>query len=284
MVFPKTDVSDEVERIGSCMHNCCDDDVIELSIVIPAFNEASRLPAFLTEARKYLDNSDLRKYEVIVVDDGSCDKTSAIVACQMANWQQLWLLRHPKNRGKGAAVRNGILSSSGLNVLYADADGSANLSQECYLREAIMRGSDLAVGSRLVSRDNAVVSRQKIRSCLGRVFAILARARFQLPVLDPQCGFKMFRREAGYRLFSVCHEDGYLFELQVLAVAHRYGYSIAEVGIEWQDKPGSKIHLIRDGWRMITGLGRVMNSVETLIDQRVAAGDASPFSLEIPSS
>jgi prepilin-type N-terminal cleavage/methylation domain-containing protein/prepilin-type processing-associated H-X9-DG protein len=230
---------------------------VELSVVIPSWNEAERLPATLEAARVYLEARYPEAYEVIVVDDGSRDGTAALLAEWSAAWHRLRVLTHPANQGKGAAVRSGILEATGARILFADADGATPWNEEGKLRTAIDDGADLAVGSRLVQEAGIEVQRVSGRRLAGRLFAWLVRRVMSLPVRDTQCGFKMFRFDAGRTLFEACDEDGYLFDISVLALAVKRSYRIAEVPIAWTDRPGSKVRPIRDGFRAVVRLLRL---------------------------
>ena len=213
-------------------------DGIMLSLILPAYNEALRLPPFLASVRAWLDGHYPGRYEVLVVDDGGHDGLLAVLEQQAAGWPQLRWLRHPQNLGKGAAVRTGILAAEGELLLFADADGATPITEEAPLAAAIRAGADVAVGSRLISAPGAERSRVMSRALGGRLFAGLARRLFRLPVRDPQCGFKMFRRDVGRRLFSLSSESGYLFDVELLILATRLGYRIAEVPVSWREIPG----------------------------------------------
>lgn len=243
-----------------------------LSVVIPAYNEAGRLPRYLDAIRGYFDQSGLADYEVIVVDDGSRDRTAGEVRRRSLCWPQLRLIRHPANRGKGAAVRTGMLAATGLFLLFADADGATPIEEEARFREAIDGGgADVVVGS----RRTAMSRRAWHRKLFGRAFSQAVRMVLPMPACDTQCGFKMFRRGPGIDLFSRCREDAYLFDLEVLAMAARRGYRVAELDIRWDEIPGSKVRLIRDSCRMLAGLPRVRRSVRTaepILPAALAAG------------
>jgi len=236
--------------------------MVNISIVIPAYNESERLPPYLRAIRGYFAEADPETYEVIVVDDGSRDRMADALGRSFADWHRLTVLRYPSNRGKGAAVREGVLAARGGLVLFADADGATPIEEEGKLRAAIAGGADLAVGSRLVRAPGVPRHRRWHRGLGGLLFARLARSLLPLPVYDTQCGFKMFRRDAAARLFGACREDGYLFDLHVLGLAQRLGYRTAEVPVHWADVPGSRIRLVRDSWRMIAGLPRLRRSIE----------------------
>lgn len=254
-----------------------------LSVVVPAYNESQRLPPYLDRIRSYLTNSYGGHYELIVVDDGSQDSTPHLMQELSQSWPQLKLVRHTRNRGKGAAVRTGMLAACGDMLLLADADGATPIDQEKKLRRALEAGADIAVGSRLVP--GAEVERRRFfhRRWLGRTFALLARVLLHLQVCDTQCGFKMFRRNVAQHLFQLCREPGYLFDLEILVRAQELGYQLAELPVRWADIPGSKVRLVRDGWKMFRGLLKMRRlsdqlkmSNELLLDATVRKGQWTP--------
>ena len=238
---------------------------IALSLVIPALDEARRLPPYLQSVRAYLDGSFRQPYEVIVVDDGSRDDTAMIVEHLAAEWPQLRLLRHSKNEGKGAAVRTGVLAASGEFVLFADADGATPIEEHARLAAAIaadhdygyMVPADVAVGSRLAADPAVRRSRRWYRGLTGKLFAFVARRVLRIPVLDTQCGFKMFRAAAGRRLFTALTETRYLFDLELLVLARRFGLRVVEVPIRWHEVPGGHLRPLRELPRIIAGLWRL---------------------------
>lgn len=230
---------------------------ITASLVIPAYNEAQRLPPYLASVRRYLDGRYPGCYEVIVVDDGSRDDLPDVLARSSVDWPELAVMRHPANRGKGAAVRTGMLAARGRRLLFADADGATPIDQEARLCEAVAAGADLAVGSRLVAGADVARRRTRGRALLGRLFAGLARWWLGIAVRDTQCGFKMFRREAGRELFSAAEETGYLFDLEVLVLADRLGYRVVEVPISWADVPGGHLRLSAQLPKTLLGLWRL---------------------------
>ncbi len=214
-----------------------------LSIVLPAYNEARRLPPYLDEVKQYLEQCYTGAHEVIVVDDGSCDGLGDVVEAWRAGWPALQVISHPVNHGKGAAVRTGMLAAGGQRLLFADADGATPIAEEAKLRAALEAGADLAVGSRLLAAP-CPRRRARVRGLAGRLFAAWARWWLRIPVRDTQCGFKMFRREAACELFQRGSEPGYLFDLELLALAHRLGYRIAEVPVAWTEIPGGHLSLV----------------------------------------
>jgi len=230
---------------------------ITLSVIIPAYNEARRLPPHLALLRQHLDNRYAGCYEVIVIDDGSRDGLAEVLDPLAADWSELVVMRHPTNRGKGAAVRTGILAAGGDRLLFADADGATPIDQEVKLSDAISSGAEVAVGSRLVDARGATRRRSWGRGLVGRLFAGFATWWLGISVRDTQCGFKMFRRDAGRRLFSLGRESGYLFDLELLVLAQRLGYRIVEVPVSWADVPGGHLSLARELGRTMIGLWRL---------------------------
>lgn len=224
----------------------------ELSIVIPAYNEVGRLDRFLASVCRYLAAPGAPLAEVIVVDDGSLDGTGELVDRWSITFPTVRCLRHMRNRGKGAAVRTGLLATTGTLLLFADADGATPVEEERRLRAAIAGGADLAVGSRMTDGQNA--QRLLRRRVAGYVFSSLVRRYIDVPVLDTQCGFKMLRRETVLPIVRECSTDGYLFDVELLARTHRAKLTIAEIGVPWRDVPGSKIRLVRDSLAMWRGL------------------------------
>lgn len=235
-----------------------------LSLVVPAYNEADRLGPYLTEIRAYLDVECRGSYEVLVVDDGSSDDTAGLVSRVGSRWQQLRLMRHTVNRGKGAAVRTGVLATTGRRVLFADADGATPIVEESRLAAAIHAGAMVACGSRVVPGEGVTRDRNFRRAIMGGFFSWLARRLIGVTVRDTQCGFKMFVGDVGRALFAAGQELGYLFDLEVLALAARSGYPVVEVPVSWSERAGSKVRLFRDSYRMFRGLWRLRGRLRGL--------------------
>jgi len=223
-----------------------------LSIVIPAYNEAERILPYLTSIITYLRGRD-HSYEVLVVDDGSRDHTVVLVEKVGTENQAVQLLRLPRNRGKGHAVRTGMQQARGRLRLMADADGATPIVELERLEAALREGADLAIGSRLLaSRDpRYTVKARWHRSELGNLFNWTVRHLGIRGIADTQCGFKLFTQAVAEDLFSVACIDGYGFDLELLYIAQRRGYRIAEVPINWADQPGSKVWVLKDGFCML---------------------------------
>jgi dolichyl-phosphate beta-glucosyltransferase len=228
---------------------------IALSVVLPTYNEQDRLPPYLTSITRYLSERG-GSYEILVIDDGSRDETAQRVRQFAVDAPAVRLLRLPGNRGKGAAVRAGMLAAHGMLRLMADADGATPIQEIERLEHALTDGTDLAIGSRFLgSRDRRYrVHARWHRTVLGNVFNRIAQQLGLEGISDTQCGFKLFRKRVAEDLFSVARIDGYGFDLELLYVARRRNYRIAEVPINWTDQPGSKVRIVRDGLRMFREL------------------------------
>jgi dolichyl-phosphate beta-glucosyltransferase len=237
---------------------------LDLSLVIPAFNEQDRLGPFLANVRAYLDAARPASYEVIVVDDGSHDETSRLVVRTGARWPELRLLRHSGNKGKGQAVRTGVLASAGRRVLFADADGATPIAEEAKLSAALDAGTIVAVGSRCLPAPEVQRSRLWRRAVAGCLFARTARAAIGITIIDTQCGFKMFDGPCGRELFADSQENGYLLDVELLALAARRDYDVVEVAVNWAERPGSKVCLVRDSARMLRDLWRLRRRLRAM--------------------
>lgn len=238
--------------------------VPHLAVVIPAYNEAERIGPYLAEVRGHLDAVYPGGYEVIVADDGSTDATADLVHAAAAGWPQLRLVGLGRNSGKGAAVRAGVAAATADRVLFADADGATPIAEERRLTRALAGGAAVAVGSRYVPGPGVTRTRNPRRAVAGAVFRLAARTLVGVRVRDTQCGFKMFTAAAARALFGAGRETGYLFDVELVALADRFGLPVAEVAINWGEKPGSKVRLVRDSVRMFAGLARLRRQVRAV--------------------
>lgn len=230
---------------------------LTFSLIIPAYNEADRLPPYLDQVRAHLTSLFPDSHEVIVVDDGSTDGTREHVAGMSAGWPALQLVCHAKNQGKGAAVRTGMLAAHGQVRLFADADGATPIREETRLRAAIQDGADVAVASRRLHAPDVARQRARFRGLVGWSFTAFAHCLLPTGVRDTQCGFKMFRGEAAERLFAMSQENGYVFDLELLVLARQLGYRVAEVAVNWKEMPGSKLHMAREWRKILAGVWRI---------------------------
>ncbi|WP_131741516.1 dolichyl-phosphate beta-glucosyltransferase [Actinomadura roseirufa] len=209
-------------------------DPVELTVVIPAYNELARLPRTLDAVRAHLDRGTDR-WELIVVDDGSRDGTARPVRAAARADPRIRLLRTPANRGKGHAVRTGVLASRGRLVLVTDADLATPVEELDLLRPSLDLGFDAAIGSR--SR----VRRHPLRRPAARLGRLLIRILAVRGIADTQCGFKLFDGDRARTVFAVARVDGWAFDVEILSLFARRGWPVAEVPVRWRHRAGSKI-------------------------------------------
>ncbi len=223
---------------------------IQVSIIIPAFNEQNRIIPTLNEMIEYFQSS-FPSFEIIVVDDGSYDNTAECIRNFKQDKDNIDIVCLGKNSGKGAAVRKGIEVSKGQLLLYMDADGATPISEYVKLHDAITKGADIAIGSRALPSTQTKVTSSLHRICLGRIFNFFANLMAVPEIQDTQCGFKLFKAEAGKTIFSKQKLNGFSFDVEVLFLAHKLGYKVSEVAVNWNNKPGTKINVILDGLKML---------------------------------
>lgn len=209
-----------------------------LSIVIPAYEEAARLPATLGRVTAYLAAGN-RTAELIVVDDGSRDPTAVLARAAGAT-----VLTHPTNRGKGAAVRTGVLAAVGDRILVCDADLATPIEELVKLEAALDTGADVATGSRRMVR-TIEVDQPWPRRLLGAGFRVLVRHGLGIAVRDPTCGFKLFTRSAAHDLFARSRIDRFAFDVEILHLAGDR-WRVVEVPVAWRHVDGSRVELRRD--------------------------------------
>ena len=212
-----------------------------ISIIIPAYNEQKRLPGALEKIREYLAASSWEFSEVVVVNDGSFDRTGDIARAAGAR-----VVENPGNRGKGYTVKHGVMEGRGDWLLVTDADLSAPIGDLERLWDAAARqGAQIAIGSRAVDRSLVGIHQPFLREAAGRAFNIVMRIVTGLPFRDTQCGFKLFEARAARDIFPRQRLDGFGFDVEVLFIARHLGYRTVEVAVHWNDVPGTTVSLGR---------------------------------------
>ena len=220
----------------------------ELSIVIPSFNEELRLPVTLAQVSAYIRASK-RETEVIVVDDGSTDRTADVANSFSGEIQRLLVIANKKNRGKGYSVRHGMLEARGRIVLFTDADLSAPIDEADKLIAALA-DHDVAIGSRALNRSLISVHQSVFREYAGIIFNFIVRAILRLPFVDTQCGFKAFRRDRCRVIFQQQRIERFGFDPELLYLARHHGLSAAEIPVRWAHSPATKVSMWRDSIQM----------------------------------
>jgi dolichyl-phosphate beta-glucosyltransferase len=220
----------------------------ELSIVIPAFNEELRLPVTLAEISAYIRASK-RETEVIVVDDGSTDRTADVANSFRGEIRRLRVVANDRNRGKGYSVRHGMMEARGRNVLFTDADLSAPIAEADKLLAALA-DHDVAIGSRALDRRLISVHQSVFREYAGIIFNFIVRVILRLPFVDTQCGFKAFRRERCRVIFQQQRIERFGFDPELLYLARHHGLTAVEIPVRWAHSPATKVSMLRDSVQM----------------------------------
>lgn len=228
-----------------------------LSIVVPAFNEEKRLGNTLKRMLAYMDSRNV-PYEILVVDDGSDDRTVEMVQHIAACRPQVRLLAYQPNRGKGYAVRYGVLRAQGERILFSDADLATPIEEIEKLLAKLDEGYDVAIGSRDMPGSELVKQQSFLRENGGKLCNKMIQVMAVPGIHDTQCGFKLFTRGAAHSIFSRCQIDHFAFDVEVLYLAQRtFGFRVAEVPVRWAHQEGSKVRIVRDAWRMLKTLLRI---------------------------
>lgn len=234
---------------------------MKLSVIIPAFNEEKRLPKTLEEIDKYLSKQNF-EYEIIVVNDGSKDKTREVVREKMAKIKNLKLIDNKENQGKGAVVRQGMLEAKGEFRLFTDADNSTSIDQIEKMWPEFEKGFDIVIGSREIKGAILDPPQNLFRRFVGEGFKIFRKIVLGLwEIQDTQCGFKCFTKKAAEDIFPRCQINRFAFDPEILLIGKKLGYKIKEVPVYWRNDPESKVKfkaifnmaldLLRIKWRAI---------------------------------
>ena len=224
-----------------------------VSVVVPAYNEGSRLGPTLERIASYFQSQSLA-FEVIVVSDGSTDETASVAR---AGGDAVKLVELPENRGKGAAVRTGVLESRGQWILFTDADLSTPIEQWAPVRKKLDEGFDVVVGSRALADSRIEVHQPWYRERMGKTFNWILRRVLPLELEDTQCGFKLFEATVAKRLFGAARINGFAFDAEILFLAKRFGYRVGEQPVPWFDSVPSRVHAVWHSAQMLKDLARI---------------------------
>ncbi len=219
-----------------------------LSLVIPAYNEAKRLPGTIQSLARYLRSAPFEKVELIVVDDGSRDETGAAAEAAKPELDDigtpLRVIRNGKNRGKGFSVRRGMLAAVHEWVMFSDADLSAPIAElEKLMQAATTGGHDVAIGSRAIDHSLIGIHQPWYREFVGRVFNLNVRLLTGLEIADTQCGFKLFTDRAAKQIAAKQRVERFGFDVELLYIARKLGFTIAEVPVRWNNEANSSVTL-----------------------------------------
>lgn len=232
-----------------------------LSIVIPAYNEAKRLPKTLERICDYLQKAikrwqvGMEAVEIVIVDDGSTDGTSEIAKAYYNRFPNFLVLRHSPNRGKGYAVKRGMLAAKGQFRLFTDADLSTPIDELDKMLPPLFSGeADIVIASRGLPQSELIVRQSWHREMLGRLFNLVVQVLAIPGIWDTQCGFKLFRGDVSERLFKLQTIDGFAFDVEVLYLARKFRYRILEVPVRWLNDPNTKVQTLKHGLQMLRDL------------------------------
>jgi glycosyltransferase involved in cell wall biosynthesis len=219
---------------------------VDLSVVVPAYNEVARITPTLEKLSAFLERGE-RSYELVVVDDGSTDGTADLVDQLAQRIPHLRVIRSRPNKGKGAAVRTGMLEARGLVRVMCDADGSMPADELPKLLDQLARGeAEIAIGSRYARGASSSEPQPLYRRLWSRLCNRVVQKALVPGIRDTQCGFKAFTAVAAEDLFTRARIDGWAFDLEILALARRRHYAIAEVGVAWTDDRRSRVNPVKD--------------------------------------
>ena len=235
-----------------------------LSIIVPAYNESERLGASLTQILDYLARENPRA-ELIVVDDGSSDDTAQIAERALHSAPEIAsrVIRYEQNRGKGFAVRTGLLAARGQIAVFTDADLSTPIAETPKLVQPIERGEvDVAFGSRALDRSLIGTRQPWRREQGGKVFNLIVKTLTGLPFWDTQCGFKAFRLEVFRPLLGAMKIDRFGFDVEFLFVANLAGLRLREIPVRWNHCDGTKVNVFRDSRRMFGEVAQIRRNAK----------------------
>jgi glycosyltransferase involved in cell wall biosynthesis len=231
----------------------------DFSIIIPAYNEETRLPRTLTRIRDYLAAKGVphERFEILIVDDGSNDGTVRVAEEWARAMPSVRLVLNGENRGKGFSVRHGMLEARGRIAMFTDADLSSPIEESEKLLAAIAAGNEVAIGSRALDRSLITLHQSRLRELAGMIFNGFVRVLVGLPFCDTQCGFKAFVRESSRIAFEQQRIERFGFDPEILFLAKRHGLRTAEVAVRWAHDPATKVHMLRDSLMMFFDLARI---------------------------
>lgn len=221
-----------------------------LSLIVPAYNEESRLLAPIPAVIAFLEKTYPR-WEIIFSDDGSTDSTATLIQTLQAEHPAIRRVGTGKNCGKGSAVRLGLSAAAGNLILFSDADFSSPIEECLKLHSALDEGYDIAIGSRGLIESQIEVRQSWARETMGKTFNLILRMLLPIPFNDTQCGFKMFRREAAAVLLPRLRVDRFAFDVEMLVIAQQHRLCIAEVPVVWRNVLDSKVHPIKSSLEML---------------------------------
>lgn len=248
-----------------------------ISIVIAAYNEEKRIRKSLVRVKEYLTGQDM-DYEIIVVDDGSIDRTSKVLKDSTSDIPHLKIISYEMNKGKGYALRKGALASKGEIVLLTDADLSTPIEELSRLLPLIHDNEcDIVIGSRALALSEIIKKQPWWRQSMGKIFNKVVKILVLDDFSDTQCGFKIFSGDIARGLFREARIDRFAYDVEILALAKKKGYRISEAPIKWINSPESKVNPIWDSLQMLFDLLRIRSTVGSMKNKRIHLSNPPRF-------
>jgi len=238
---------------------------LNISIVIPAFNEEQRLPKTIEKVYKFFKNhNNIKSFEILIVNDGSTDNTARIVKQYSKKWRNVKLLNNPENKGKGYSFKHGALKARHDLILLTDADLSTPITEfNKFLKH--YKDYDIIIGSRALKPETVKKKQPLHRVLAGIVFRFLTKALFGLPFKDTQCGFKLFKNYK--QLFKKQTLDKWTFDVELLVLAKKQGLKVLELPVLWYNSPRTKLKLFKDSLNMFCDLIKIkINDLKGMYD------------------
>jgi dolichyl-phosphate beta-glucosyltransferase len=226
----------------------------QVSLIFPLFNEEKRLPKSLIKIQDFLKKN--QDYEIIFISDGSTDKTVQIIKQFIVRKPNCYLSHYELNQGKGAALKKGILQATGKYIIFSDIDLSTPLALLTELLKQL-KNADIAIGIRRHPESQVLKHQSFIREFLGQCFTILTKMLVGWDIYDATCGFKGFKRVAGKKIFSKMKVNRWAYDAEILYLAKKYKYKIAQVPVIWKNDTGTKVNMLRDGVSAFIDLIRI---------------------------
>lgn len=227
---------------------------MDLSIIIPAYNEEKRIEKTIQNIVSYLSKKFADNYEIIIVDDRSKDKTVEIVKKLSRENEKIKIMVNEENYGKGYSVKKGMLNAQGKYLLFSDADLSTPIEELDKLLFWIEKGYDIAIGSRSLKDSQVIVHQPFYREMMGKIFNKLVKIWCLSDFVDTQCGFKLFNKEVAKKIFTQTKINRFTFDVEILYLAKRNGLRVKEIPVRWINSPASRVNPIFDSLKMLIDL------------------------------
>jgi len=236
---------------------------MEISVIIPAYNEEKRILPTLEKVYDYFSRVQNMDFEIIVVDDGSKDNTEKVVKnFAKDKSKRVKFIKHKENKGKGTAVKTGMMEAKGEYILFSDADLSTPIEEFGKLKKAIDRGYDIAIGSRGLPESKIVIPQPWYRRYIGKIFPLIVRIIVMKNFRDTQCGFKLFKKKIAKELFANLITSGFAFDVEILYKALKKEYNVKEIPVKWYNYKESKVSILKAPFNMLKEIIKIKRKVK----------------------